>query len=391
MPKWHAVYKYILRDFTPNPPPEAIVTLHIPLRDFSDIDSLYWAAALDIPTSCLPNFSSYPLRWLCYLSFCLTGSRGDLKRSSQADSPHVNYDDQTALGESASFYFHPERSAFLIDPDMCARELPCETDTENSDGDELWDHLMEREHAECVATGTPHDLCSAEHLIPASKGNKYISLLTRGRRYDDADDAIVDSINDPRNALFVNLLLRSAIGAMDAAFLQTPNFILKPEHLNSQYTGGSHTFLHYFPRPSEIADNIKPYIPHGQPIRLPEPRNRDTWPPETIFAACYGCAALNTWPVHSFVERVREEWVGKGEMPLDLPDDANRKQPPMHVWSKAAQERRAERSETEEVWDILTMYQELLHGAAQERGQQRARENTRERVNTWLHTTEDEE
>ncbi|KAL6299572.1 hypothetical protein BKA93DRAFT_805692 [Sparassis latifolia] len=184
MPKWHAVYKYILRDSTPNPrpPPEAIVTLHIPLRDFSDIDSLYWAAALDIPTSCLPNFSSYPLRWLCYLSFCLTGSRGDLKRSSQADSPHVNYDDQTALGESASFYFHPERSAFLIDPDMCARELPCETDTENSDGDELWDHLMEREHAECVATGASHDLCSAEHLIPASKGNKEIRRRRRCHR-----------------------------------------------------------------------------------------------------------------------------------------------------------------------------------------------------------------
>ncbi|GBE81852.1 hypothetical protein SCP_0402260 [Sparassis crispa] len=171
---------------------------------------------------------------------------------------------------------------------MCKRDIPAETDTDNSGGDELWDCLMERESERCVVTGTSHRLCSAAHLVPFRRGNKYIELLTRRRRYEDEDDPIIDDVNGPRNALFVNLFLRIAIGSMRAAFLQTPNFILNPEHINSQYTGGSHIFLHYFAQPLELDQAVKASIPHGQPIRLPEPMNREIWPPHAIFAAYYG-------------------------------------------------------------------------------------------------------
>ncbi|OBZ67845.1 Docosahexaenoic acid omega-hydroxylase CYP4F3 [Grifola frondosa] len=207
------------------------VTVHIPLPLENHTNT--WYRALAIPVHRLSHFSNSPLRWLCYLGFALTASKGKLCESGRPESDPVNYDLPVPLDSSTDYYFHPEQDVRPIDPDV---EANSDSSTNESARDDFRERLISRDGT-CVVNEAVAVSCEGAHLIRFSRGNEYIEHLTTFRSCED-DDSVISNINDTRNGLLVNSTLHKFL-CKSVAFLQTPNFILSPRHVDPENTSNA--------------------------------------------------------------------------------------------------------------------------------------------------------
>ncbi|OBZ67713.1 hypothetical protein A0H81_12342 [Grifola frondosa] len=280
------------------------VTIHIPLPH--DNHTNIWYRALEIPVHRLSHFSNSPLRWLCYLGFALTASKGKL----------------------------------------------CESDR--------------------------------------PEGDEYITHLTTFRSCED-DDPVISDIDDIRNGLLVNSILYNYLHKT-VAFLQTPNFILSPRHVDPENTSDA---LCIYSHDFQETDNelLHKAIGHGKPLRLPQ--SLDSWPSHTIFATIYGAVALKTWPVQAFVDEIRKRWKGRpgvhnnrdgglGTLQEEQDIQAARLAARQQQIIERAKNRAPEQDEDIDMVDIIMMLRQHDEQQRQSLAQEQATTRSRDKVEEWL-------
>ncbi|KAI1782243.1 hypothetical protein LXA43DRAFT_1104472 [Ganoderma leucocontextum] len=246
---------------------------------YSDASTWVWVPCLEFPVGRVNQlqFSSKPLKWICYCIGAVTGAQGHLSR--KADSLDIIDYDQTLAFESEStlLYYHvsdtEKEHMFPADPHLAD---PPKTNSV---------HSLAVTTTSSVAS-SEEVFCDAVHLVPHCRDDDYIRTLTTRRCRGRAED-IVSSIDDT------------------LAFLPVPNFTMD----SSDAVLGAH--------PSERMYVVHPFVPlksyhiAGSSSTLVMP-NRDTsdqrWPPPVLFEAVYGAIVLHKFGVHAARARVAEVW-----------------------------------------------------------------------------------
>jgi len=163
------------------------------------------------------------------------------------------------------------------------------------------------------------------HIVPHAKGHQYMTNLANHRH--EPLDPPLDDISDTRNGILLGLQLHGPFGASEAAFLQTPNFAMTVNDVDLAMQPNADdlgfavhpsnadrrlTFQHFI---NNDQDSItRTVAPHNSDARI---SNSDMWPPPLIFDVAYGCAALKTWGVPTFMTFARKNtkviYYGRGD------------------------------------------------------------------------------
>ncbi|KAF8557119.1 hypothetical protein OG21DRAFT_1407751, partial [Imleria badia] len=141
--------------------------------------------------------------------------------------------------------------------------------------------------------------CDAAHLVPHSKGDRYIETYTQRRSRDPAGNDIVHRIDDVRNGILLNSITHSSIGK-DVAFLVTPNFAMTTADVNpTTPPTEKRCITHLFvpDDPEALGDRT---LRSGHLFRTPD--TADEWPPNILFDAVYASAVL-----HHFAPRTMRD------------------------------------------------------------------------------------
>ncbi|PVF97556.1 hypothetical protein CPB86DRAFT_419511 [Serendipita vermifera] len=166
----------------------------------------------------------------------------------------------------------------------------------------------------CVITGAPGQCCEGVHIIPHRRGDNYIEELTRSRA--DSENDIVRDINDPRNGILLEVLMKRLLQRGDIAFIKTPNFAMFPEdvpripeylilragcqpaHLPTAWT------MQYFEE-EDIAVWVRDQmrVHHNTDLFLPE--DLTEWPSNLLLDMLYGCVAMYRWGTVEGIETIR--------------------------------------------------------------------------------------
>jgi len=212
---------------------EPLVDLQVQLPTDPESKDLVWIRAASIPISELAQFSTRPYRWMCYVSYCLTGVEGQLSLSPMDDQVWVDYDAPNVPHEVEAVYYHyPEG----YDRDIWPIDVHMETNSSilsslcSTRDPAFKSSLIDRDERDVLMFFGARNSDGA-HLIKFSKGDEYIENLTRMRSGENGTDIITD-INSVRNGLLINTLAHKVMGRGVVAFLPTPNFILDTSHLH---------------------------------------------------------------------------------------------------------------------------------------------------------------
>ncbi|KAK0443348.1 uncharacterized protein EV420DRAFT_1027101 [Desarmillaria tabescens] len=364
-------------------PEQEFVRLHVqPFHGRDDTPaSAAWIPCLEIPLHRLSEFSLKPYRWLCYAGYCIMGAEGSL--SFDPDSTEFDYD---APLRPCDLYYHAHGPIFPIDPDL-ENASKTSYSTGLSDSSPLKTLILERDES-CVATNIDASYCRAAHLIVQSQGSQYIRMYTEGRS-GGKDEDVIDDIDDPRNGLLVNVLLHGVLGQR-AAILPTPNFIMKTTHVVDTETtpDAPRWTLHFFVEPNTPGT---PYeaIPPGGALRVPPDGERDTWPPQCLFAAVYASALLTTWPAKDFLKQVRSYWSSSF-----YPGAEQSREEAAERKARVYSEKRARRDGEMDTFDMLLIVSQARARKAlaamdrdpvsQQESAQKANDDARGKVLPWL-------
>ncbi|KAF8431058.1 hypothetical protein L210DRAFT_3508028 [Boletus edulis BED1] len=225
-----------------------MVNIHVRREDNGE-----WVRGLAIPLEDIQRFSLRPLKWLRFVAFAVLGAKGDLFDAFGAGRNIVNYD-TVSVTDADGYYFFPDGNSSCLQPSFTDkvhsnRTLPSRrsqgladkitastvSTISTSRHHDFRHDVAKRDNKRCVIKGTTGKECHAAHIIPHSKGNRYIRLVISDRRslYEDQQvDLLSDlNINSPENGMFLSTELHSRFGRGASAFLKTPNFALKPEDI----------------------------------------------------------------------------------------------------------------------------------------------------------------
>ncbi|EKM74995.1 hypothetical protein AGABI1DRAFT_132696 [Agaricus bisporus var. burnettii JB137-S8] len=147
--------------------------------------------------------------------------------------------------------------------------------------------------------------CEAAHIIPHSKGNKYITKL-HPRHHINLQPPLND-INDVRNGILIYIAFHHHLGLSEIAFLRTPNFAMATSDVPAVSSDPGLTA-----RESRIT--MQYFTAHWKAVELrAAPHNSDArlslqsqdFPTTLLLDYVYGCAALKKWANHDFYESLK--------------------------------------------------------------------------------------
>ncbi|KAJ2918912.1 hypothetical protein MD484_g1500, partial [Candolleomyces efflorescens] len=277
-----------------------------------------WVHCLTIPLVTLSalQFSKRPLKWIRYAIGVVIGAEGDLSFSpdSESHSP-VDYQVGSLPSESMSLYYHvggEERRLrmFPLGPTTTRRTSV----TSSSSGvttrrARFREEVGERDGYTCVVSGLPGFACDAVHLVPHSKGDKYISMYTRHRSRDTTGGDVIENINSVRNGLFLNKITHSSLGTR-VAFLPTPNFAMSTTDIDSTAPPTEkRCTAHVFELGAQGLLGLT--IPSGSPLRISETEATTSpecqWPPDVLFDLVYANAVLYHFGTPELTQELNSE------------------------------------------------------------------------------------
>ncbi|KAH9966479.1 hypothetical protein BC827DRAFT_668182 [Russula dissimulans] len=204
---------------------------------------------LSIPRSDIERLAVFPFRWIRYVMFTICGARGTL--STTPRGPPVDYDKTEFADAENTYYYQPLEDCAFVDHEGLNDRLTCTAQTPRHQ--DFRYNVMQRDGDVCVVTQTGRVGCDAVHLIPRSKGEKYIAKVIQLRSPRD-NSALPSSIgiDDMVNGMFLSKTLHSQLGIGEIAFIRTPNYGLRPEDIRRFQRGGSrpdYITLHWLKRP----------------------------------------------------------------------------------------------------------------------------------------------
>ncbi|KAI9568229.1 hypothetical protein HD554DRAFT_2261547 [Boletus coccyginus] len=215
--------------------------------------------------------------------------------------------DYTAPIEARSYYFVSDGKPRFIDVDAMDNRTTTATTSNISAGKTNFRQALIECDRTCVLTSdTALTNCDACHLIPHSKKDTYMSSLFdyRHEMYDSMDP--LNSIDDARNGLLLNVIFHRPLDLCQLAFLKTPNFALTVDDIpyrqppNAGSPPNRLTLQHI--KPSELG-LLSQITPHNSDAR--QPQDTSKWPPAIIVDLSYAVAALQAWGPKTFIEYVR--------------------------------------------------------------------------------------
>ncbi|KZP16672.1 hypothetical protein FIBSPDRAFT_1047317 [Athelia psychrophila] len=188
-----------------------------------------WVHCLTLPLEKLNalQFSHKPYKWIRYAIGVVVGAEGVL--SAGSNSPNAVEDSPARLAKSADLYYHisneEKRRMLPADPRLGRTHVTSSTSADTLRRAGFKDEVARREGNQCGLTGYKADYCNAVHLLPHSRGDKYILAYTQRRSRDPTGADIIDNIDNAQNGLFLNSIAHMVFGK-DLAFLMTPNFAM---------------------------------------------------------------------------------------------------------------------------------------------------------------------
>jgi hypothetical protein len=218
-------------------------TVELWLR-FDDV----YQRCLTIPLETCTRFAAHPLPWLSHLGFCLCAREGYISnsdngseieyrggRGSPAITPGIYY---YIIAAGASYscildIFSPLKlDPLWLDEDVMNDRTSFESASTARRQDFRQD-IIDRDGT-CVVTGASPRYCQACHIIPHSRGDevslnipsvapslfesKYISSIAVDR--EEYVEPPLESINDTRNGLLIQISLHLPFGESSIAFLR---------------------------------------------------------------------------------------------------------------------------------------------------------------------------
>ncbi|PCH44109.1 hypothetical protein WOLCODRAFT_154146 [Wolfiporia cocos MD-104 SS10] len=345
-----------------------------------------WITALEIPYDAFPHYSSKPRAWLDYLGYALTGSDGVLSLSSETTDCRNACDLDLPVSPGEVYFFHTSGSVAFIDPHVVT--TPSTHSSCSSFLDDDFRRTLIQRDGRCVFTLSKEDSCEASHLL-------YIRRLTQIRSGGQLD---INSIDDPRNGLLIDVGTHARRKYGKVAFIPTPIRSLT----SSDVAGAADTApdsyrltLHSFTKNARCW-RLSVHGYEAQ-LRLPLP---DNWPPEIIFTALYAGWAIKAWGPPGFAELL-----GKTTDNLYYPDglykrDADIGEEELRQRRKEAQDKRRtarrearrQRGELHEtkfdamdaILALWTLNNQPAWERAKEAAKVEAKQRSTEKVTEWL-------
>ncbi|KAI0252791.1 hypothetical protein BJV78DRAFT_1281379 [Lactifluus subvellereus] len=178
---------------------------------------------LSIPDSDVRRLSIHPFKWLRYVMFCICGARGDL--SATPDGTPVDYD-STSLADII-YYYGPSENCIFVDYEGLNDRIT--TTSRTARRSNFREEVIQRDGFFCVITQQSGEHCDAAHLIPWSKGDKYIDRVVRDRSpFYPPSLRLITGIDDVLNGVLLGKNVHSMLASGEVAFLKTPNYGLEP-------------------------------------------------------------------------------------------------------------------------------------------------------------------
>ncbi|KAF9477986.1 hypothetical protein BDN70DRAFT_933760 [Pholiota conissans] len=273
-----------------------------------DITNWSWLHCLTIPLETPNQYSRYPYKWLRFCIGSVVGAEGDISTTTDP-SDIVDYD--AALpAESTNLFYHTtpqeKQRMFPLDPhiDMGRSDTVSkpEYDMVSIEGDAFVDQVENRDRFEGPTLAMSNKRCNdAVHIIPDTKGNEYIRLLTEGRSRDPAGADIIMDIESIRNGLLMNILCHVVFGRQ-IAILQTPNFAMNSADVDASAAPNEKRWTYHFFK--ESPDDMNPTnLPPGSELHMNRDCDPSLNPPAILLDAVYAALILRHFGAEELEDR----------------------------------------------------------------------------------------
>ncbi|KAJ6530689.1 hypothetical protein B0H19DRAFT_1191825 [Mycena capillaripes] len=269
--------------------PAIVAAGHIHLILSHSTDDFY----LEIPIAVVQSNSVHPIKYLCFLGWCIIGILGTVK----SDREGVDIGN-TALLQDRGTYFYvydaPDDNAALqyaVDLDVIkARSHTSASDTSARNRATSFKESLVQRDASCIFTNAPPLLCQGTHIIPFHKGDEWFDLIVKSRPASPNEDvSTLTTVDDRRNGMLLGAEAHIVAESRQVAVLKTPNLVLGvndipachtrtlPDHIKypdgQRYTlqwldGDSPELLVRIPNNSDATFRKHTHIPKPSPMLL---------------------------------------------------------------------------------------------------------------------------
>ncbi|KAM6493156.1 hypothetical protein JOM56_011290 [Amanita muscaria] len=336
---------------------------------------------LSIPLSDIHRLSIRPLKWIRFVAFSICGSHGHLRSTTAVNALPVDYNNSN-LVESSTYYYIPEQPCAFINQNGLTDQNQI-TSPELTQQQRTFCQNVKGHHGQkCVFTGERALCCDATHIIPRSKGDKYIHkvIQLRSHLYEHSLEPAISGINDVQNGIFLESGLHSKFGQGYIAFLKTPNFALNPDDIprvGQDPTPPNRTTLQQLQPPVPLFTFLNSLDFHSTGNLLP---------PTILLDYMYGVAAYNCWKVPAIHPVVNQYFSDNYKSVIPLPPPQS--EPSGSDTSAMHRHHNSHRWGLEKAMKFLMMYingiiPQVLDKMAG-RGGEVAQEESQAKVEGWL-------
>ncbi|KAN0103821.1 hypothetical protein V8E52_011597, partial [Russula decolorans] len=233
----------------------------------SDETQIYF---LSIPRSDIERLAVSPFQWIRYVMFAICGAHGDL--STTPNGPAVDYEYTEIANDENTYYYRP------------SGKLPfCVLSR------------FKRAINKYRSDNTPQGFQSR---CPHSKGDEYIKRVMRLR---SPEDVPVPRIDMTENGILLRKDVHSLLASGQVAFIKTPNYELRPEHIKRFSRGDereAYITLQWIKKPEDYdPENLEELQAIQNAGIDPRPGTRSSagLPSAVILDYIYGIAAYKAW------------------------------------------------------------------------------------------------
>ncbi|KLO09939.1 hypothetical protein SCHPADRAFT_999898 [Schizopora paradoxa] len=255
----------------------------------------------EIPRVDFKNFTTFPLKWLRFLGFTIYGAEGHISLAVDGESENDSVGVDVVHLLSNTYYYvsqgAPPKLFDVIDAMYCH--------SSNSSAPSLRatsfrEKILQRDDR-CIMT-TQAEGCHAYHIIPHSKGDDFIKMLTTTYAASATDTEIVDDINDVRNGFLLHESIHPLLDHSDVAILKTPNFALQPNEVPGFSNQEERFTFQWFPERNRVERPFNQQMQNMYNVDASFPSNTIDFekPSVILLNVMYAASALQAWGMVDF-------------------------------------------------------------------------------------------
>lgn len=257
---------------------------------------------LTIPIVEAAMFSTKPLKWIMFAVFTVLGSEGQLAEydlgSYKASDVPLDLEQLAPL--ERNLLFIPTQKIRFVDIDGLNDKVSSNTFPESRLG--FNNRVTTRDQGRSVVTEFPAPrYTQVAHLIPHSKGSKYLQTVCR-QRNPDAEITNTLCIDDLINGIVVDVAVHTLMTNQSFAVIVTPNFALGVDEVlppHGQAPAPPRRFTAH-PFLDDLRDDLKQVFwrTYAQDLRHPQQIIKNwpvDWPPSYLWDFIYGVTVANKY------------------------------------------------------------------------------------------------